>query len=63
MGPYTQIIKQLEEEIQDKFAKVNLLKGVKESDTGLSNQALWDTHSDRHLLTSEQSLQVLRKEI
>lgn len=42
------------------FTKVNILKGVKESDTGLSHQALWDNQSDRHLLTTEQSLQVAR---
>ena len=36
------------------------LLGIKESDTGLANPALWDLQADKQTLTSEQPLQVAR---
>merc|ERR1711972_832610 len=46
--------------IQELVKKVNDLNGVKESDTGLANPALWDLQADKQALQSEQPLQVAR---
>jgi len=39
---------------------VNLLKGIKESDTGLAPPSMWDLVADKQLMGSEQPLQVAR---
>jgi 26S proteasome regulatory subunit T1 len=36
MGPYTKKIKRIEEENQEQIKKINIVAGVKESDTGLA---------------------------
>jgi len=59
-GPYSDQIKQIDADIQDLVKKVNELNGVKESDTGLANPALWDLQADKQALQSEQPLQVAR---
>merc|ERR1719427_566402 len=59
-GPYTLPIKTVEEDIQKTVQKVNELKGIKESDTGLANPALWDLAADKQSLQNEQPLQVAR---
>jgi len=60
VGPYTNRIKKLEKEVVDLQKKVSELIGVKESDTGLSNPALWDLVSDKQLMSEEHPLQVAR---
>lgn len=60
VGPYTNRIKKLEKEVVDLQKKVSDLIGVKESDTGLSNPALWDLVSDKQLMQEEHPLQVAR---
>merc|ERR1712178_156379 len=59
-GPYSDQIKQIDADIQELVKKVNDLNGVKESDTGLANPALWDLQADKQALQSEQPLQVAR---
>merc|ERR1712226_120217 len=59
-GPYSDQIKQVDADIQALVKKVNDLNGVKESDTGLANPALWDLAADKQTLHSEQPLQVAR---
>eukprot|EP01137_Pigoraptor_chileana_P013598 Opistho-2@67277 len=60
VGPYTQRIKKVEEDIQSAIKKVNELSGVKESDTGLAHPAMWDLAADRQMMQEEQPLQVAR---
>lgn len=57
-GPYTKVIKNIEEDIQKTVKKVNDLTGIKESDTGLAVPALWDLAADKQTLQNEQPLQV-----
>jgi len=59
-GPYTAQIRATEEDIARLSKDVNLLKGIKESDTGLSQPSLWDLVADQQLMSSEQPLQVAR---
>jgi len=60
LGPYATSIKTLEDDI-DKISKnVNALKGIKESDTGLSLPSQWDLESDKRMMQGEQPLQVAR---
>merc|ERR1712127_385688 len=59
-GPYDKNLKKTEEDIQKILKRVNELNGVKESDTGLANPALWDLQADKQALQSEQPLQVAR---
>ena len=74
MGPYSQKIKQVEEDITKIMKKVNdltgilsvmvtvnvwrWLVGVKESDTGIAIPALWDLAADKQALHQEEPLQV-----
>lgn len=60
VGPYTQPIKDIEEDIKTQFKKVNDLTGIKESDTGLAHPALWDTIADARAQKEEQPFQVAR---
>lgn len=59
-GPYTNSIKKLEDEVKSLVGKVNTLKGVKESDTGLSPPSQWDLVADKQMMMMEQTLQVAR---
>ena len=59
-GPYTQSIRSTEDDIARLSKGVNALKGIKESDTGLSQPSLWDLVADAQLMGSEQPLQVAR---
>lgn len=58
-GPYTKVIKNVEDDIQKTVKKVNDLTGIKESDTGLAVPALWDLAADKQTLQNEQPLQVM----
>uniref|UniRef100_A0A914DR02 26S proteasome regulatory subunit 7 n=1 Tax=Acrobeloides nanus TaxID=290746 RepID=A0A914DR02_9BILA len=59
-GPYTELLKKLETDIEDCMKQVNELCGVKESDTGLAPPALWDIAADKQAMQQEQPLQVAR---
>lgn len=60
MGPYSQTIKQAEKDIQDLAKKVNELKGIKESDTGVAPPSQWDIAADKRMMQEDQPLQVAR---
>lgn len=57
-GPYAEQLKQLEGDIESCLKRVNELCGIKESDTGLSQPALWDIAADKQIMQQEQPLQV-----
>lgn len=59
-GPYTKLSKKLEDDINALKKKVDLLKGIKESDTGLAPPSQWDLVSDKQMMQQEQPLQVAR---
>lgn len=59
-GPYTKLSKKLEDDIADLKKKVDVLKGIKESDTGLAPPSQWDLISDKQMMQQEQPLQVAR---
>merc|ERR1712048_71716 len=59
-GPYSDRIKQTDKDIQNLVKSINKLNGVKESETGLSNPALWDLQGDKQMMQSEQPLLVAR---
>merc|ERR1712216_618222 len=60
VGPYAGNIKKLEEDIKDLTKKVNELRGIKESDTGLAQPSHWHLVSDKQAMQEEQPLQVAR---
>mmetsp|Transcript_26508 Transcript_26508/g.49546 ORF Transcript_26508/g.49546 Transcript_26508/m.49546 type:complete len:438 (-) Transcript_26508:123-1436(-) len=60
LGPYATKIKKLEADLKKVSKNVNVLKGIKESDTGLANPSQWDLVSDKQMMQSEQPLQVAR---
>ncbi|CAM9673997.1 unnamed protein product [Heterosigma akashiwo] len=60
LGPYTNAIKKIEDEINKSKDKVKELIGIKESDTGLSLPSQWDLVSDKQMMQEEQPLQVAR---
>ena len=57
-GPYTDKIKETEDDITATMKRVNELAGIKESDTGLAAPALWDIQADKQALQTEEPLQV-----
>lgn len=57
-GPYAEHLKQLEVDVESCLKRVNELCGIKESDTGLSQPALWDIAADKQIMQQEQPLQV-----
>ena len=59
-GPYSDKIKQADSDIQQLLKNINELNGVKESDTGLANPALWDLQADKQALQSDPPLLVAR---
>ncbi|KAJ0391599.1 hypothetical protein P43SY_000008 [Pythium insidiosum] len=60
LGPYSRVIKQVEDDIKKAQTAVNDLIGIKESDTGLSLPSQWDLVSDKQMMQEEQPLQVAR---
>jgi len=60
LGPYAAPAKGIEEDIKALTKKINVLKGIKESDTGLCAPSQWDLVSDKQSMQSEQPLQVAR---
>jgi 26S proteasome regulatory subunit T1 len=59
-GPYHNLIKNIEKELQEKAKKVNESCGIKESDTGLAPPSQWDLVSDKQVMNEEQPLHVSR---
>jgi 26S proteasome regulatory subunit T1 len=59
-GPYTNAIKQVEDDIKKISKHVNEMSGIKESDTGLSPPSQWDLVADKQMMQEEQPLQVAR---
>lgn len=57
-GAYAENLKQLDLDIDGCVKRVNELCGIKESDTGLSQPALWDIAADKQIMQQEQPLQV-----
>jgi len=60
LGPYSNKIKQVEEEIKKAQQTVKDLIGIKESDTGLSPPSMWDLVGDKQMMSEEAPLQVAR---
>jgi len=60
IGPYTQAIKDVEDDIKKEQDKIKELIGIKESDTGLSVPSMWDLNADKQMMQEEQPLQVAR---
>jgi 26S proteasome regulatory subunit T1 len=60
LGPYSKSIKQLETDISKMNKRVNDIRGVKESDTGLAPPSMWDVVADKEMMQQEQPLQVAR---
>lgn len=58
LGPYSQQIKTVEQDLKDIQKRVVEAIGIKESDTGLAPPSRWDLVSDKQLLHEEQPLQV-----
>ena len=59
-GAYAEHLKQLDVDIDGGVKRVNELCGIKESDTGLAQPALWDIAADKQIMQQEQPLQVAR---
>ena len=59
-GPYSISIKKIEDDIKELTKRVNVLKGVKESDTGLAPPSLWNLQADKEMMMQEATLQVAR---
>lgn len=59
-GAYTVALKSIEDDIASLSKQINVLKGIKESDTGLSAPSLWDLVADKQMMQSEAALQVAR---
>lgn len=60
IGPYTNAIKSVEEDIKKHQDRVKELIGIKESDTGLSLPSQWDLVADKQMMQEEAPLQVAR---
>lgn len=60
MGPYSARIRNIEKDVDKLLKKINELKGIKESDTGLAPPSQWDLVNDKNMMQSEQPLQVAR---
>lgn len=60
VGPYTNAIKAVEEDIKKQQDKVKELIGIKESDTGLSLPSQWDLVNDKAMMHGEAPLMVGR---
>jgi 26S proteasome regulatory subunit T1 len=60
LGPYSVLIREIEEEIKKHQQTVKDLIGIKESDTGLSQPSQWDLVGDKQMMQEEAPLQVAR---
>lgn len=60
IGPYTNAIKTVEDDIKKHQEKVKELIGIKEEDTGLSLPSQWDLVADKQMMQEENPLQVAR---
>lgn len=60
IGPYTNAIRKVEDDIKKHQETVKELIGIKESDTGLSLPSQWDLVADKQMMQEEQPLQVAR---
>jgi len=60
MGPYTTLIKKVEESIVEHQKTITELIGIKESDTGLAQPSQWDLVADKQMMQEEHPLQVAR---
>eukprot|EP00744_Colponema_vietnamica_P007620 GILI01010949.1.p1 GENE.GILI01010949.1~~GILI01010949.1.p1 ORF type:complete len:438 (-),score=107.24 GILI01010949.1:122-1435(-) len=59
-GPYHQVVKDLDEFVRTKAEALNKLSGVKESETGLAPQNMWDLNGDQQAMRSFNPLHVSR---
>lgn len=59
-APYMDALKDLEDDIKELQKNIIKISGVKESDTGLAPQHLWDIMGDSQRLQEEHPLQVAR---
>ena len=59
-GPYGRKIKLIEDDIIKLTGDITLLKGIKDSDTGLAQPSQWDLTADKMMMQQEQPLQVAR---
>ena len=57
-GPYTKEIRQVETEIRELKRKVDLIKGVRENDTGLAPMNEWDFDGDKNMINTQEPLNV-----
>lgn len=58
LGPYSDPISRLEEEIEAQKEKVKDMLGVVESDTGILPRSKWDLEGDKQMMSEETTLQV-----
>ena len=58
LGPYSDPISRLEEEIEAQKEKVKDMLGVVESDTGILPRSQWDLEGDKQMISEETTLQV-----
>lgn len=58
LGPYSDPISRLEEEIEAQKEKVKDMLGVVESDTGILPRSQWDLEGDKQMMSEETTLQV-----
>ena len=58
-GPYNDALKTVEQEVKTLNQKITELCGIKESDTGLAQRAMWNMEKDKKMV-GEQSLMVGR---
>jgi len=60
IGPYTNLLKKVEESIVEHQKTITELIGIKESDTGLAQPSQWDLVADKQMMSEEHPLQVAR---
>ena len=60
IGPYTKLLKKVEESILEHQKNITELIGIKESDTGLAQPSQWDLVADKQMMNEEHPLQVAR---
>ena len=57
-GPFTRENREIEEQISQILKRVDLIKGVRESDTGLAPMSQWDFDGDKNMLATQEPLNV-----
>lgn len=60
ISPYANRIQEASDEIEKISKNIDKIRGIKESNTGLSHPALWDINGDAATLSTEQPLLVAR---